>query len=398
MRASGPPVVSTGSGRRNRWVWGMLTALTMSGVLSTPPIAAPFVPASDAEVLADLPAGAHHAGISAQHLAQGRLEVAVPLAQFYIGQARASGDLRFLGYAEAVLTPWVAQATPVPDALVLWATVQQSRHEFAAALQTLDRSLAVRPDDPQAWLTRATVLRVLGRYSQAADACTRFAQLTDSGVGLICVAGIQGVTGQLERAYRALTGLSTQGLLDAERAWREAELGEMAVRLGRDADAEHWFQQELAHSPNDFYVRAAYADLLLRRHRDADALALLKRQESIEPLLLRIAIAQKRLRDPQLKHSSDLLEAAFAAEAARGEPVHRREQARFLLEVLDRPQDALAVALVNWTTQREPDDALVLVSAARAAGVPQQGQPALDFARAHGLLDVRLVSAGGSTS
>jgi predicted Zn-dependent protease len=172
----------------------------------------------------------------------------------------------------------------------------------------------------------------------------------------------------------------------------------MAVRLGRDADAEHWFQQELAHSPNDFYVRAAYADLLLRRHRDADALALLKRQESIEPLLLRIAIAQKRLRDPQLKHSSDLLEAAFAAEAARGEPVHRREQARFLLEVLDRPQDALAVALVNWTTQREPDDALVLVSAARAAGVPQQGQPALDFARAHGLLDVRLVSAGGSTS
>jgi hypothetical protein len=104
------------------------------------------------------------------------------------------------------------------------------------------------------------------------------------------------------------------------------------------------------------------------------------------------------LRDPQLKHTSDLLEAAFAAEAARGEPVHRREQARFLLEVLDRPQDALAVALVNWTTQREPDDALVLVSAARAAGVPQQGQPALDFARAHGLLDVRLVSAGGSTS
>ena len=88
----------------------MLTALTMGGVLSTPPIAAPFVPASDAQVLADLPAGAHHAGISARHLAQGRLEVAVPLAQFYIGQARASGDLRFLGYAEAVLTPWVAQA------------------------------------------------------------------------------------------------------------------------------------------------------------------------------------------------------------------------------------------------------------------------------------------------
>ena len=82
----------------------------------------------------------------------------------------------------------------------------------------------------------------------------------------------------------------------------------------------------------------------------------------------------------------------------RGEPVHRREQARFLLEVLNRPQEALAVALVNWTTQHEPEDALVLVSAARAAGVPQQGQPALDFARTQGLLDVRLVAVSGTSS
>jgi tetratricopeptide (TPR) repeat protein len=245
--------------------------------------------------LADFPAGAHHAEISAQHLAPGRLRSPAAGAVLH-GQARASGDLRFLGYAEAVLTPWVTQAMPAPDALVLWATVQQSRHEFAAALQTLDRSLAVRPDDPQAWLTRATVLRVLGRYPQAADACTRFGQLTDSGIGLICVASIQGVTGQLEHAYRSLTGLSTQGLLDAERAWREAELGEMAVRLGRDADAERWFQQEVAHSPKDFMLRRPTPTFCCASIAMPTRLALLKRQESIEPLLPRIAIAQKRLR------------------------------------------------------------------------------------------------------
>jgi len=127
-------------------------------------------------------------------------------------------------------------------------------------------------------------------------------------------------------------------------------------------------------------------------------LALLKDQESIEPLLLRVAIAQRQLRDPGLARSCELLRTAFATEAARGELVHGREQARFLLEVQDRPEDALAAALANWAVQREPDDALILVAAARATGALQQAQPALEFARTQGLIDARLASAAGAHS
>jgi tetratricopeptide (TPR) repeat protein len=316
--------------------------------------------------------------------------VAMPLAQFYIGQARASGDLRFLGYAEAVLAPWVAGRTPVPAALVLQATLQQSRHEFAAALATLDRSLGAKPNDPQAWLTRATVLRVLGRYTEARAACAQFMRWADPGVGSICRQGIEGMAGHLESAYSALNELSTQGMMGAELAWRESELGEMAVRLGRDADAERWFREGLDVDPHDFYVRAALADLLLRQHRDAEVLRLLQGQESIEPLLLRLAIAQRHLHDPNVTRSRGLLQAAFEAEAERGEAVHRREQARFLLEVQDRPEEALAAALANWTVQREPDDALILVNAARRVGDMRRAGPALEFVRTQGLQDARL--------
>src|ERR1700685_4050996 len=129
--------------------------------------AGPSVPSSDSTVLAELPAGTHYAEVSARRLAQGRVDVAIPLAQFYIQQSRLSGDLRYLGYAEAVLTPWVRQNPPVPNVLVLQATLQQSRHEFSASLATLDRALTARPNDPQALLVRATVLRVLGRYPEA---------------------------------------------------------------------------------------------------------------------------------------------------------------------------------------------------------------------------------------
>jgi len=164
----------------------------------------------------------------------------------------------------------------------------------------------------------------------------------------------------------------------------------MAVRLGQDADAQRWFQQDLNLVPTDFYVRAAYADLLLRQGRPGEVLTLLQGQESFEPLLLRIAIAQRQLHDPRQAQSSARLQAAFAAETQRGEAVHRREQARFLLEVEDQPKLSLAAAIENWTVQREPDDVLVLVNAARASGSPAAAEPALEFVRAQGLRDVRI--------
>ena len=56
----------------------------------------------------------------------------------------------------------------------------------------------------------------------------------------------------------------------------------------------------------------------------------------------------------------------FAAERRRGEDVHGREQARFLLEVERQPALALAAATRNWQVQREYWDARVLREATRA--------------------------------
>jgi tetratricopeptide (TPR) repeat protein len=360
--------------------------------------ASPQLPNSDDVVLAELPAGTRYADLSARRLARDRWDVAVPLAQFYIRQSRLNGDLRYLGYADAVLAPWLQQAAPASQTLVLHATVQQSRHEFSAALATLDRALSARPHDPQALLTRATILRVLGRYAEAGAACQQFAHWVEPRLAALCVQSVRGLDGHLDTAYAVLAQLSPQGWLDAEKSWLYSELGEMAVRLGRDGEAQRWFEQDLNLAPSDFYVRAAYADLLLRQGRAAEALSLLQGQESFEPLLLRIAIAQKQLHDPRLAQSSARLQAAFAAETQRGEAIHRREQARFLLEIQQQPQLALTAATDNWAQQREPDDVLVLVNAARAAGMPEAAAPALDFMRAHGLNDARLASRSAAVA
>ena len=70
---------------------------------------------------------------------------------------------------------------------------------------------------------------------------------------------------------------------------------------------------------------------------------------------------------------------AIAIEAARrrGDPVHQREEARFVLAVAGDPARALRLAAQNWTIQREPADARVLLEAAAKAGRPDAAAPAL---------------------
>jgi tetratricopeptide (TPR) repeat protein len=374
-------------------VFAGVLCLALLGFAACVSDARPLIPRDDSIVLADVPPGTRHAELATRQIAARRIDVALPLAQLYIEQARSSGDLRFLGYADAVLEPWVGPASTSTDALILHATVLQSRHDFTGALSVLERARALRPDDAQAWLTTATVLRVRGEYDLSASACNHTAVHADPLVVELCKQSIRGLMGELPAAYAAVRQIDSAAMPAQERAWRDSELGEMAVRLGRDVEAEHWFQNGLRASPGDFYIRAAYADLLLRTQRAAAALTLLQGEDTLEPLLLRIAIAQKLLRDPGLERSSERLAAAFAAEAQRGDGVHRREEALFLLDVQNDPRGALAAAQENWKVQREADDVLVLIRAAHAAGAPRAADPARQFVRQHGLQDVRIAAA-----
>jgi len=327
-------------------------------------------------------------------LTRSRLDIALPLAQFYIARARATADLRFLGYAEELLAPW--QAHPPVAVRVLQATILQSRHQFSASLAQLDRALQESPGDPQAWLTRATVLRVLGRYDEALDSCRNLGIRADAAIATLCTQSLQGLSGHLRTAYAAILALPSPSLPPEARAWRYSELGEMAERLGLDAAAEHWLREGLQVAPDDLYLRAACADLYLRQGRARESLRLLAGYESMEPMLLRIAIAHRQLRDGTGFAAAAQLSSAFDVEQQRGDVVHRREQARLYLDIDASPRAAVAAALANWAVQREPDDLLILLRSARAAHDEQAAWPVRQFLRRHGLEDARLAAYLGA--
>jgi len=352
-------------------------------------IAAPYEPADDAQVLARVPPPLQRSGTDLKDPAQ-----AARLAQAYIEQSRQIGDLRWLGYAQSLLAPWWQQAEPPSPVLLLRATLRQSRHEFASALADLDMLLKREPGNAQAWLTRATILRVQGRYAEARQACLRTLGLTDDFVTSLCAASVSGLAGSLRSSLESLESLEAASALRPPElvAWYWAERTEMLERLGDIRGAEAAYVQALKQVPQDLGLRAAYADFLLDQRRPDEALHWARQNtadDAVDALRLRQVLAAQALGQPEARLREQMAD-GFAAARRRGEAPHLREEARYLLEVERDAPRALALAIENWATQREPWDARLLLAAAQAAGKPQAAQALRQWLKETGYEDARL--------
>ncbi len=319
------------------------------------------------------------------------LESAVKLATRYIEQGRSEGDPRFVGQAQAVLSPWWSEPTPPTAALLLRATIRQNAHEFTEALADLDQVLAIQPTNAQAWLTKASILQVQARYDEARRACQRLARLAASHVLLGCLSDVAGVTGQSTKSRELLRQvLSDSGLSGRERIWLATILAEIATRTGAFPEAERYFSEASEVGIKDQYLLGAYADFLLDQRRYQDVISLLRSETKADGLLLRLALAEQALKLPTVQNHTAELAARFAAARERGTAVHVREEARFTLTLQHDAQRALPFAQANWNVQREPADARILLESALAAKNPPAAQPVLDWMKNNHVEDVHL--------
>jgi hypothetical protein len=97
-----------------------------------------------------------------------------------------------------------------------------------------------------------------------------------------------------------------------------------------------------------------------------------------DPLLLRLAIAEKRLGRDVTKRL-DVLGYRFELALGGLDTTHAREAACFALYLAEKPDKALASALANWNVQHEAIDARLVLEAALAAGHAEAAQPVLDW-------------------
>ncbi len=357
----------------------------------------PYIPASDHEILERLPYKSSDANqreirkmSQALRETPDNAELAVELARRHIEQGRATSDPRFFGYARAALSYWwEANDAPI-EILVLRATLHQNQHRFDQALLDLNLALGRAPQHSQARLTKAVVLQVRGEFDAAMQECRALGLRAELIVTTTCIASVQSLSGDLAGSYARLTSMSQQmpSQSPALRAWVLSYLADMAARLGQWQAAEARYREALAADPSDAFLLGAYADLLLDRKRPQEAAKLLQGQERADGLLLRLALAQRATGDAKWQDSRDQLAARFAAAKLRNDRVHLREEARFTLHLLDQPITALALAQENWTIQKEPADARLVLEAARLAKQPQAAMAVRDWLGTKRLEDV----------
>ncbi len=343
--------------------------------LALPLTAAPFIPASDTQILQQLPtknsAGNHELRSLKISLAQNPNDLALALktARQYIEIGRRESDPRYAGYAQAALAPWWNRADAPIEVRVLRATLAQSTHQFDSALNELNGVLKIDKTHPQAWLTRASILQVQGRYAEAMKSCQALTRITSPLVVHMCITGVGSVSGYAQPSYQQLKQAYEQyGKTEPElTSWVLTQLAEMATRLGNNKDAENYFRAALKTDAEDSYLLAAYADFLLEQKRATEVMTLLTDKTRADGLLLRYAEALKLTQHAQAKDYADQLQQRFASAALRGDLSHEREQARFALHLQNNAAAALQLAQKNWHTQKEPADLRILLEAALAA-------------------------------
>lgn len=362
-------------------VGGWLLATTLAQ-------AEPFVPVSDAQVLERLPRGLATPGTKAK---DGPLVEAVASARQYLLAARESGDLRYLGYAEAMLSPWQQSPEPSAEFLLMRATLHQAQHRFDAALDDLAQVLERQPHNAQAWLTRAVIQQVIGNLGESRRSCARLLGLAPAMVVAACGAAASTDLASTEATYSLLIRhLEDASFTPDERRWALNVLAETAQRLGYWEEAEAHYRAALAVPGEDVYTLGALARLLLDRERPAAVLSLLAAAPDSDELLLLRARAARMLQTRDWPALRQQVTQRVEAIQRRGDNTHPGFVAEAALHVLDDPQQALSQARIQWQRQHEPRDLRLLLTAAQAADQPDAALPGLGWLGDTGYHDQRL--------
>ncbi|MFZ5604222.1 MAG: tetratricopeptide repeat protein [Pseudomonadota bacterium] len=297
-------------------------------------------------------------------------EVSLEDIRALLQRARETGDQRLLGQALHFLNQ---MPTPTTESHLLRATALQALHRFDPALDELQFVLQREPGNAQAWLLQATLHSVRGDYAAAQKACGKLLGKVPALLSGSCSSSVQARQGQAQRAYALLAQLyeQTARALNDPAILHHAQvsLADIADQLGNPA-AVHWWALAQQSRPGDLYTRIGATRNAFHRGAHAEVVALTENADDIDALALLRTLSLQQLGNPAALTLRQQLVQRLDLARERGDTLHGRDQAAILLDLLQRPDEALAIAQQNWQEQREPEDTALLLRAALAAQRP----------------------------
>lgn len=320
-------------------------------------------------------------------------QTALSAARVLINEGRLTGNAEIVAKADSILSSLSARENRV-EALNLRAISQQYLHNFDEALDLLELSLSLQPQNATALLTRANILLVQGKIGQAKTACEALGPAGRYDLLLLCDTTARALGPEAEDAARRLNVVLETGRMDnALIGYAYSVLGEIALFQGNDAQARTLLEKAQSADPETLRIRMLHADSLLALNAPEAALTALEIPVETDAFLLRRAIAfQQKGQEKELADISREIDRRIRANFRVGHNGHAREEARYFLDVKNDPAKALERALTNWQVQREYEDAWLLIEAAAAAGKPEAAQRLRDWMSEQNVVAPGLVS------
>ena len=291
-------------------------------------------------------------------------------ARKLLATSAITGDSRLATRADGILAKFPRQ-TRSAELLRLRAFSAQHRHDFKTAVALLDQLVALDPRDGDARLSRAQIQLVRGEINQARSDCAALALGVDAGSGMLCAAALS-----LRRGNTAAASAFSEQWLaalpesDARRRFGLVLRAESASRAG-DADADAWFDQALRLQADDVRTLAAYSRHLRASGRPAQALRLLQHAPSSDGLQLERTLAAHAAGAPGADQLAQAQARRYQLAHELGSTPEIRDEAEFELSIRGNADAALALALENFSSQRDHEDVELLRRAAAAAGKPE---------------------------
>ena len=285
-------------------------------------------------------------------------------------------DPRAYGRTLAIIEQWPDNVGKPVSLRLIAAAVLQHNHEFVPALDELRTVLEEEPGNAQALMIQAQIGLVTAHYPLTQQSCDALVNRVERAFQINCQAQLDGVTGKADTALDTLTQELDSGRPMSRQALLEIHItiATIAHRLGENDMAGQHYLAALTMAPDNTYLLSNYAQWLLQQERYRDVIALLGSEpDPTSNVELGVMLTNALLSSSDAANSNRAasliaeLEAYFETAYRRGENLPVKEFARFALDIQGRPEAALEAAMKNWSSQKEPSDALLLAEAATAA-------------------------------
>lgn len=294
--------------------------------------------------------------------------VVLNAAEVLIEHGRLVGNSATVAAADAMLVSFPS-TNSMARALRLRAIAQQYLHNFDEALALIAKSLEIDSSDATVFLTRANILVVQGKLGEAQRACRAIASALRYDLFILCDTTVRAIGPQASVVAWRLRDLLDIGRMDsALTGYAYSVLGEIAMFQGDDKKAQKLLEKAQTLDPENLRIRMLHADSLLNLSKYREALMVLYDSADTDALLVRRAIAYKHSGNKEaLARAVKEIERRIQGNIRAQHTGHAREESLYYLEVLNEPLKALERANINWTVQREFEDARLLLDAAISA-------------------------------